>query len=594
MSYLANTDPALRAKTLKLGVAVFVAVVVLAMWAAVGVSLYFSHAAVIADMRSDSANLALAFDDELTHSLDTIAKTMDTVAGRMRARGSDMDIYAWSREIPIKTGPIVEAGIVTPNGMLVSSTGTPSMKPIDMDDRAHIRVALDPTYKGLFIGPPVIGRVGGQMVIPITKRVETKDGRFVGILDFLVSPAKLTSLNKSLDLGDDGIIALIGADDIIRARFTKNSPDGLDGIGKSVPHSLDRDRALATDDGSGFYIQPNTVDQITRLISYRRIANYPLIVAVGLGYNEGLASWRIQAKTLSVLAAVVTLLLGGLALYLMHEIGLRTMRDLELADEHRRLQTANAELIESRTRAEAANQAKSRFLANMSHELRTPLNAILGFSQIIKDQVMGPVGKPVYADYAKDIHGAGEHLLKLINRVLDMAKIEAGKVELRDEVLDPAEIVGASMMELRVQAADKGLALEADIPPGTPFIRGDELRLSEVLINLLSNAVKFTETGRVRVSAAFDAARGFCFTVADTGIGMSPGEITQALEPFSQVDNAFSKKYQGTGLGLPLAQRLIELHGGRLDITSVTGAGTTVVVHLPLERVVQPVSEAAA
>jgi len=143
-------------------------------------------------------------------------------------------------------------------------------------------------------------------------------------------------------------------------------------------------------------------------------------------------------------------------------------------------------------------------------------------------------------------------------------------------------------------AAVKGIALEADIPPGTPFIRGDELRLREVLINLLSNAVKFTETGRVGVSAAFDAARGFSFTVADTGIGMSPGEIAQALEPFSQVENSFSKKYAGTGLGLPLAQRLIELHGGRLEIASVKGAGTTVVVHLPLERVVRPVADVAA
>ncbi len=608
MSYLANLDPALRAKTLKSGIAVFVAAVVLGMWAAIGVSLYFSRETALANMKSDGANLALAFDDELTHSLDTIAGTMDAVANRMRAQGSDMNIYAWAREIPIKTGPITQAGIVAPNGMIVSSTAAPYTKPLDMNDREHVRIQLDGKYKGLFIGPPVIGRIDGQTVIPITERVETKDGRFVGILDFLVSPAKLTALHQSIDLGNDGIIALVGTDDIIRARFTKKHPDGLDGIGKTIPHSLDRDRVLEIDDGSGFYIQSNTVDHVTRLISYRHVANYPLIVAVGLGYDEGMASWRNQARTLSALAAVATLLLGGLALYLMREIGLRTMRDLELADErnklkaanpqltdeHIRLQTANAQLTESRTRAEAASQAKSRFLANMSHELRTPLNAILGFSQIIKDQVMGPVGKPVYADYAKDIHGAGEHLLKLINRVLDMAKIEAGKIELYDEVLDPAEIVRTSVTAVRGLAAGKGVALETDIPPGTPFIRGDELRLSEVLINLLSNAVKFTETGRVRVSLASDAARGFSFTVADTGIGMSPDEIAQALEPFVQVDNAFSKKYQGTGLGLPLARRLIELHGGSIDIASVKGGGTTISARLPPERVVQPEAEAAA
>ncbi|HXP12242.1 MAG TPA: hypothetical protein VN795_01160, partial [Stellaceae bacterium] len=161
MPYPANLDPVLRAKTLKSGVATLVALVVLAMWAAVGVTLYFSREAVLADMKSDGANLALAFDDELTHSLDTIAGTMDAVANRMRAKGSDMNIYAWAREIPIKTGPITQAGIVAPNGMIVSSTAAPYTKPLDMNDREHVRVQLDGKYKGLFIGPPVSGRIDG-------------------------------------------------------------------------------------------------------------------------------------------------------------------------------------------------------------------------------------------------------------------------------------------------------------------------------------------------------------------------------------------------------------------------------------------------
>ncbi len=612
MSYLAKLDPSLRAKTLKMGLAAIVAAVVLGMWAVIGDSLYFSREAVLADMKSDAANLALAFDDELTHSLDAVAGTMDAVANRMRAKGSDMNIHAWSRELPIVTGPIIEGGIIAPNGMLVSSTKAPDLKPIDMSDREHFRIQLDGKYKGLFIGKPVNSRIYNQMVIPISERVETKDGRLAGVLVFLVSPAKLTMLSQSINLGESGMISLVGMDSIIRVRFSKQSPEGLDGIGQSIA----RGRGLGFDpeNSQGSYIARGTVDHITRLFSYRQVATYPMVVIVGLGYDEGLASWWIQAETLSALGAAGTLLLGGLALYLMREIGLRALRDLELADEHRRLQaanieladehirlqTTNAELIESQTRAEDANRAKSHFLANMSHELRTPLNAILGFSQIIKDEVMGPIGKPVYADYAKDIHGAGDHLLKLINRVLDMAKIEAGKIELSDDVLDPAEIVRASMMEVRGQAAGKGLALSADIPSGTPFIRGDELRLSEVLINLLSNAVKFTEAGHIRVSAAFDATRGFSFTVADTGIGMSPSEIKEALEPFGQVDNAFSRKHQGTGLGLPLAQRLIELHGGRLAIASVKGSGTTISVYLPLDRsvlpvsLVRPVSEAAA
>ncbi|MGH6994274.1 MAG: ATP-binding protein [Stellaceae bacterium] len=257
------------------------------------------------------------------------------------------------------------------------------------------------------------------------------------------------------------------------------------------------------------------------------------------------------------------------------------------------LLTQRVALLEAKEEAEHANQVKSRFLANMSHELRTPLNAIIGFSQIIKDGIMGP-GKPIYANYAHDIFNAGEHLLQIINNLLDISKIEAGKTELHEELVDPATIVHDSVAAMRVQATAKHLELVTDIPPNAPFIRADTVRLRQILINLVSNAVKFTEVGQVKISVAFDAASGFSFAVADTGIGMAPEEIETALEPFGQVDNAISKKYAGTGLGLPLAKTLAMLHGGRLEITSVKGAGTTIAAHLPPERIVWKVREAAA
>jgi two-component system, cell cycle sensor histidine kinase PleC len=253
------------------------------------------------------------------------------------------------------------------------------------------------------------------------------------------------------------------------------------------------------------------------------------------------------------------------------------------------LSTVNQELLDQRAawqsakdEAERTSQVKSRFLANMSHELRTPLNAIIGFSQIIKDGLMGPASA-VYADYAHDIMDAGQHLLGIINNILDISKIEAGRTELRDELIDPAKIVGESIVAMRM-AAEKRIDLAVEVPPGLPPIRGDRLRLRQALMNLVSNAVKFTESGGVTVSAAFDAA-GFRFIVADTGIGMSPEEIRKALEPFGQIDSVVAKKHVGIGLGLPLARCLVMLHGGRLEIVSTKGAGTRMIAHLPVQRV---------
>ena len=294
---------------------------------------------------------------------------------------------------------------------------------------------------------------------------------------------------------------------------------------------------------------------------------------------------------MTVLVASASLLLGGFSLFLILELRNRAARAVELAAERMKLQAVNSELIVSRERAEVANQAKSLFLANMSHELRTPLNAILGFSQLIRDQKMGAVGRPVYAEYAGDIFRAGEHLLEIISNVLDISRLEFGKTELKEEVLDPAELIDACLATVRVQAETKKIELRPDIPRPCPKIRADHLRLRQIVINLLSNAVKFTEAGSITVSLRWEDS--ISITVADTGIGMSHDEIAIGLEPFEQVENAITKTYEGTGIGLPLAKRLVELHGGTIVITSTKGAGTSVCVQLPADRIVGEMAQAA-
>ncbi len=249
------------------------------------------------------------------------------------------------------------------------------------------------------------------------------------------------------------------------------------------------------------------------------------------------------------------------------------------------LECATAKLKDALAVADAASQTKSNFLAAMSHELRTPLVAIMGFSEILKDQMLGPIGNKKYAGYAADIFNSGAHLLQLINDILDLCKSDARQLTLNDDVVDLNEIATFSTRFVEPQAARAKVRLTVDTMACLPHLRADPRRLRQIVINLVSNAVKFTpEGGKVRVSAARRDG-GLAVVVCDTGIGIAPGDIETALARFGQIDSKLSRKYDGTGLGLPITKELVELHGGTLAIESAVGVGTTVTVWFPPERV---------
>ncbi|MDH3229000.1 MAG: PAS domain-containing protein [Alphaproteobacteria bacterium] len=242
------------------------------------------------------------------------------------------------------------------------------------------------------------------------------------------------------------------------------------------------------------------------------------------------------------------------------------------------------ELIAAKEQAEIASRAKTEFLANMSHELRTPLNAILGFSELISGQVMGPV-EDRNIEYARDIHASGLHLLALISDILDLSKIEAGKLELREEDVDIPDLVVSCMRLVEDRAAHAGITFATELPQRGPVVRVDGRKLKQILINLLSNAIKFTPVGgRIDVRAGIDPVGCLCMEVRDNGMGMTADDIERATEPFVQLEDVTSRMHEGSGLGLSLAKALAEEHGGQMRIESVKAEGTRVVVTLPASR----------
>ncbi|HEX7007495.1 MAG TPA: ATP-binding protein [Alphaproteobacteria bacterium] len=346
----------------------------------------------------------------------------------------------------------------------------------------------------------------------------------------------------------------------------------------------------------------NAVLMIAMVVAIQLFVPTRPVFAVAAGAVASLAFIATAALTAAdprdIVAITIELItfniIGIAAVFKMHRLHRQNYAALarerqvneRLESQSRKLTRLARRLAAARDEANHANRAKSEFLAHMSHELRTPLNAINGFSEIIKDEMFGPVA-PRYRDYAGDIYRSGMHLTALINDVLDLSKIEAGKLEIEEQEIDPAAVVESSLRLVRDRAHKASLRLCVNVPRGLPSLRADERLLKQMLLNLLTNAIKFTPPGgRIDVAVRITESAGMAFAVHDTGVGIAPHDIPRALEPYGQVATTRKQNPDGTGLGLPLVKKMIELHGGTLELDSIPTFGTVATVTFPASRVV--------
>ena len=481
--------------------------------------------------RANAANLSAAFEEQVRRVFDSLGGAMAHTKQHIETEGTGFDLSEWTQHAPELAGQPIAAAIAGPDGIIRDGSLWKSRR-TNISAEDYFRVQRDNPHAGLYIGKPVQDPKSKQVTIELSRRLNKPDGSFAGVLVFSLDPDFLTPLQRTLDLGATGVMTLAGTDKIIRDRHSGASvapvPAGASLAGApSVEDAAHADR--------GAYIAPCVIDGVERIVDWRKVPGYPLIVIVGLGMDEFLADPSRLALIILGLGGAAMLLSGAMAAMVVREISNRVRYEIEvnaraadlkdanesltiqhealvktaseLARERVNLQEMNSKLVLAQQQSDAANRAKSAFLANMSHELRTPLNAIIGFSEIIRDRLFGPAS-PAYFEYAGDIHNAGHHLLSIVNDVLDIAKIEAGKVEFSESVADLGAILTASVRAVKTQAKSGNVRILKEYPLEGIKVHCDEVRLRQVFINVLSNAVKFTPAGgQIEIGAATEVSR---------------------------------------------------------------------------------------
>ncbi|WP_225861952.1 sensor histidine kinase [Ideonella benzenivorans] len=563
---------ATRPSRLSLMVGTFAAALLLLVWLAVLAVLASKRNDALDAERRQDVNIANVLGEQTLRVLATLDQATLRVRNAVLAQpGQTPDLVRLANETGQTPHILAQLSLIDATGHFVGSNLDPDGRKsqhVDLSSREHIRVHLAPAHLpagtrqlvsgGLFIGKPVLGKVSGKWTIQLSRKITDARGQVLGVVVASLDPSYFEEVYRSVSLGRQGIVTLVGTDLALRARVVGGQSKGM---GTQLLQSKLQEHL---GQAAGTYTGSSSLDHIERLVAFRRVADYPLYVTVGSSVDEALAAWRATRNVLLTLSGLLT----GVALIatINFVIGLR------------RLEQTNEALRLSEAQAHAASQAKSDFLAAISHELRTPLTSIRGFAELMELRLE----QPQFREQAGLIRKGAEHLNELLTEILDFTKLEAGAVALSPEPVALRPLIDGTADFFAIAANAKGLRLTADIAPDVPAqVRCDGLRLKQILNNLLSNAIKFTPEGAVRLSVERQG-NALLFHVRDTGPGIPPELQETVFERFQQGHARVSYDHGGTGLGLALARGLAELMQGSLTLTSRPGEGACFTLHLPL------------
>lgn len=538
------------------GVVLLVALLVfmlITLWSVVIYQRQRDVAQVEAQAKTELSNLARAFAEHTIKMVQGADQAIRFVRRELRSRGAQLKLSEYIDNGDVIGDDYRQLAVIGADGFLIDSSLP--FKRTDLSDREHFRVHQQGAADRLFISKPVLGRVSQRWSLQLTRRIDQADGRFGGVVVVSLAPEQLTRFYDDVDLGPQGMIALVGYDGVVRVRQAGASTAVSQDVSRSAAFTTARVQKVGT------LWSVSAADGQDRLYAFRAIDDLGLIVMVGRGRADILREVDRLGQRYIALATLVSLALFGFTAALLR----RTKRQAVLVEA----------LRQSNLRANEASAMKSRFLASVSHELRTPLNGILGYAELVLDS--GPSAE--VQEYAQTIQASGQHLHRLVNTILDLAKIESGQLMPNFTEVDLNQLLLEACELQRASANSQSLSLE--LSAGClPKLRTDRSRLMQVLGNLIDNAIKFTDHGGVRVQASSDED-SVTIVVSDSGVGIEAEQLESVFTRFHSLSQEFTHPRQGAGLGLPLAKELAELIGATLEIASRPGQGTEVSLRLP-------------